>query len=75
MKLARYLEGARARGDFGGDDADLASSLFLGALMSQIYMAHLVLPDLRPMSAADVTARVDEVVAMFAKHYLRKAEG
>ncbi len=69
-ELARYLEGARTRGDFRGDSVDLASSLFLGALMSHIYMARLVLPDLPPMSPVEVAERVDEVVAMFAKCYI-----
>lgn len=69
-RLAHYLEAARARGEFRGQDTDLVSSLFLGALMSQIYMAHLILPDLQPLSAAEVAGRVDEVVALFAQRYL-----
>ncbi|WP_165359349.1 TetR/AcrR family transcriptional regulator [Lichenibacterium minor] len=70
-RLTEYLEAARARGEFTGANAELAASLFLGAVTSQCHTARLVLQDPPPMGRAEIEERVDEVVAMFTLRYGR----
>ena len=68
-RLTDYLEAARGRGEFTGNNASLAASLFLGAVTSQCHTSRLVLQDPPPMGRAEIEERVDEVVAMFMLRY------
>ena len=68
-KLTEFLELARARGDFLGDDAALAATIFLGAVTSHTHTMRLVLRDAPLMTATEIEMRVNEVVAMFMVHY------
>lgn len=69
QKLTEFLELARAKGDFFGDDAALAATIFLGAVTSHTHTMRLVLRDAPLMTAVEIETRVNEVVAMFMAHY------
>ena len=74
-RLAAYLEAAKGRGDFHGLDAELAASLYIGAVLGNASLINLLRPPERPMEAAEIDRRVDEAVALFLGRYGHPAEG
>ncbi len=73
VRLTQFLAAARERGEFAGADPSLAATIFLGAITSHAHTVRLVLQDSQPMGMSEIETRVDEVVAMFMRHYGRAA--
>ena len=69
IRLSEYLEAARARGEFQGQDAGLAATLFLSAVLGSQHLLRLTVFDPLPLCPDEIDRRVDEIVAMFLKHY------
>lgn len=68
-RLTAFLTAARDRGELACADPVLAARIFLGAIMSSFHLMRLVLLEPPPVSAAQVKAHVDEVVATFLSRY------
>ena len=71
VRLTQFLSGARERREFRGADPALAATIFLGAITSHAHLIRLVLQDSQPMGLSEIETRVEEVVAMFMRHYGR----
>lgn len=67
--LTAYLEAAKGRGEFKGEDPALAASLYIGAVLGNTTLMNLLNPQARPMEASEIEARVDEAVALFRARY------
>ena len=70
-RLGEFLAAATARGELQCGDGHLAARIFIGAVMSSFHLARLALSEPPRMSAADMRAHVDEVVAMVMARYAR----
>lgn len=68
-KLATYLEAAKGRGDFHGSNAELAASLYIGAVAGGTILINLMSVPVRPLTSAEIDERVDEAVALFQARY------
>ena len=68
QRLAQYLTAARDRGELSCADPVLTARIFLGGLVSTYHLARLVLQDPPALTAAQMEAHVDELVAMVLGH-------
>ena len=68
-KLATYLKAAKGRGDFHGSNAELAASLYIGAVAGGTILINLMSVPVRPLTSAEIDERVDEAVALFQARY------
>ncbi len=55
-KLTSYLTDARARGDFIGDDPELAANMFIGLIMGKVLPVRLFIPHLDDSSPSRLNA-------------------
>lgn len=69
VRLTEYLAAARQRGEFRGEDGELAATLFLSAVMGSQHLLRLTVFEPEPLGAEEISRRVDEVVAMFLTYY------
>lgn len=70
-RLMQYLEAAKGRGEFHGNDAALAATLFIGATLGNAPLFELLRTTEQPMTQAMIDTRVDEAVALFLARYRR----
>lgn len=73
--LTAYLEAAKGRGDFHGLDAELAASLYIGAVLGNALIVNLLRPPERTMTVAEIDKRVDEAVSLFLARYGSPVQG
>ncbi|SFI81085.1 transcriptional regulator, TetR family [Methylobacterium brachiatum] len=74
-KLTSYLTDARARGDFIGDDPQLAANMFIGLIMGKILPVRLFIPHLDDSSPEQIERHVGEAVRIFLSVYHRGGAG
>lgn len=74
-RLTACLEAAKGRGDFHGLDAEMAASLFIGAVLGNAMLINLLRPPDRPMTAGEIETRIDEAVFLFLARYGDRAQG
>lgn len=74
-RLAAFLEAAKGRGDFHGLDAELAASLYIGAVLGNATLLNLMRPPERPMTTGEIETRVDAAVSLFLARYGTAAQG
>lgn len=74
-QLAAYLEAAKGRGDFHGSNAELAASLYIGAVIGGTTLMNLMCVPVRQMTATEIDKRVDEAVALFQARYEAPVQG
>lgn len=68
-RLAHYLEGARGRGEFSGDDPRTAARLFISVVLSNQLLLNLCRGVPAPLSQAEMDAQVQTAVAVFFAYY------
>ena len=68
-RLTEFLAAARERGELVCPDPYLAATIFLGAVMASIHLQRLVVQEPPAMTQEQVSAHVDEVVALFLSRY------
>ena len=68
-RLSEFLSAAARRGELRCPDASQAARIFLGAVLTDMQLAWLVLQDPPPMPRSRMRPFVDEVVAMFMGRY------
>ncbi|MDQ0448458.1 TetR/AcrR family transcriptional regulator [Methylobacterium aerolatum] len=73
--LTGYLAAAKSRGEFHGDDAALAASLFLGSVLGNEPLVGLLRRPKHPMTAKAIEARVGEAVTLFMTRYAATPPG
>jgi len=75
-KLTSYLTEARVRGDFVGDDPELAANMFIGLIIGKVLPVRLFIPHREDFSPAQMKRHVGEAVRIFLSVYYRGvAEG
>lgn len=69
QKLISYLQDAKARGAFTGDDPVLAANMFIGLIMGKVIAVRLFIPHLDTSSHADRADHVGEAIRFFLAVY------
>ena len=75
IKLTSYLTEARDRGDFIGDDPQLAANMFIGLIMGNVLPVRLFIPHRDDTSPAQIERHVGEAVRIFLSVYQRDGAG
>ncbi|GJD29516.1 hypothetical protein PMNALOAF_0749 [Methylobacterium adhaesivum] len=70
-KLTSYLTEARIRGDFVGDDPELAANMFIGLIIGKVLPVRLFIPHREYFSPAHMKRHVGEAVRIFLSVYYR----
>ena len=68
LRLTQYLAAARDRGELACPDPELTARIFVGGLVSTYHLARLVLQEPPTLTRMQMTAHVDELVAMVLGH-------
>jgi TetR/AcrR family transcriptional regulator, mexJK operon transcriptional repressor len=72
QRLTQYLADASARGELHCNDPLVSARLFLGAVVSQFHLRHLVQSTWKPPTEKEISQHVEAAVSMFlAKFALR----
>ncbi len=72
-RLAEFLAAAVTRGELCCPEPRQAASIFLGAVLTNVHLARLVLPDPPVLPRSRIRGHVEEVVAMMMERYAVKA--
>lgn len=70
-KLTEYLKDAQARGEFIGDDPELAANMFIGLIIGKIVPLRLFIPHRDEIARAHMESHVAEAVRIFLIVYQR----
>ncbi|MGE8131737.1 TetR/AcrR family transcriptional regulator [Methylobacterium sp. NPDC080182] len=73
QKLTAYLTKAGERGEFVGDDTELAANMFIGMIIGKITPVRLFIPHRDTSSQAQKPRHVSEAVRIFLSVYHAKA--
>ena len=68
-RLTEFLQAAADRGELSCIDATCAARIFLGAVMTNFHLSHLVLQSPPTMTRPNMRRYIDEVVATFMNRY------
>ena len=71
-KLTSYLRDAQARGDFIGNDPQLAANMFIGLIVGKVVPVRLFIPHRDDSGPAEMERHVDEAVRIFLSVYHRR---
>lgn len=69
QKLTAYLDDARARGEFAGDDPELAANMFIGLIIGKVVPLRLFIPHQDNVSRDRMERHVSEAVRIFLSVY------
>lgn len=69
QKLTAYLREARKRGEFTGDDPELAANMFIGLVIGKVTPIRLFIPHRDASSHEHKQSHVDEAVRIFLRVY------
>lgn len=68
-RLTAYLEAAKGRGEFAGDDSAMAASLFIGAALGNEPLVRMLRSPGDQLTPQQIEARVDAAVDLFLTRY------